>query len=59
MKDFHEIDCPAYAGSVIKFHNKSVYDFQQEIMSQHYAIVPGLHGEAVRQFCQLMGIRVV
>ena len=59
MKDFHEIDCPAYAGSVIKFHNKSVEDFQQEIMSQHYAIVPGNHGDAVREFCKLMNIRVV
>ena len=59
MKDFHEIDCPAYAGSVIKFRNKSVEDFQQEIMSQHYAIVPGNHGDAVRQFCKLMNIRVV
>ena len=59
MKDFHEIDCPAYAGSVIKFDNKSVEDFQQEIMSQHYAIVPGNHGDAVRAFCELMNIRVV
>lgn len=59
MKDFHEIDCPAYAGSVIKFHNKSVEDFQQEIMSQHYAMVPGKHGDAVRDFCRLMNIRVV
>ena len=59
MRDFHEIDCPAYAGSVIKFDNKSVEDFQQEIMSQHYAIVPGKHGEAVRDFCRLMNIRVV
>lgn len=59
MKDYHEIDCPAYAGAVIKFDNKSVEDFQQEIMSQHYAIVPGKHGDAVRQFCKLMNIRVV
>ncbi len=59
MKDFHEIDCPAYAGSVIKFDNKSVEDFQQEIMSQHYAIVPGKHGNAIRDFCKLMDIRIV
>ena len=59
MKDFHEIDCPAYAGSVIHFRNKSGEDFQQEIMSQHYAIVPGNHADAVREFCKLMNIRVV
>ena len=59
MKDFHEIDCPAYAGSVIRFHNKTGEDFQQEIMSQHYAIVPGHHGDAVREFCKLLNIRVV
>lgn len=59
MKDYHEIDCPAYAGAVIHFENKSVEDFQQEIMSQHYALVAGKHAEAVRQFCKLMNIRVV
>lgn len=59
MKDYHEIDCPAYAGAVIHFENKSVEDFRQEIMSQHYALVAGKHGEAVRQFCKLMNIRVV
>ncbi len=59
LKNFHEIDCPAYAGSVIKFHNKKVEDFKQEIMSQHYAIVPGNFGDAVRDFCKLMDIKIV
>lgn len=59
LKDFHEIGCPAYAGSVIKFENKSVEDFKQEIMSQHYAIVPGHHAGALRDFCRLMDIKVV
>lgn len=59
LKNFHEIDCPAYAGSVIRFDNKNVEDFKQEIMSQHYAIVPGRHGDAVRDFCRLMNIRIV
>ena len=59
LKKFHEIGCPAYAGSVIKFDNKTVEDFKQEIMSQHYAIVPGNHGEAVREFCKMLNIRVV
>lgn len=59
LKNFHEIDCPAYAGAVIKFDNKPMEDFEQEIMSQHYAIVPGKHGDALRDFCKLMNIRVV
>lgn len=59
LKDFHEIGCPAYAGSVIKFDNKDTAQFKQEIMSQHYAIVPGKFGPALRDFCQLMDIRVV
>lgn len=59
LKDFHEIGCPAYAGSVIRFDNKSVEDFKQEIMSQHYAIVPGHHAGALRDFCRLLDIRVV
>ena len=59
MKNFHEIGCPAYAGSVIRFENKSVLDFRQEVMSQHYAIVPGHHAEALREFCRLMDIRIV
>ena len=59
LKDFHEIGCPAYAGSVIKFENKSVEDFKQEIMSQHYAIVPGHHAGALRDFCRLMDIKVI
>lgn len=59
LKDFHEIGCPAYAGSVIKFDNKSVEDFKQEIMSQHYAIVPGHHAGALRDFCRLMDIKVI
>ena len=59
LKNFHEIGCPAYAGSVIKFDNKSVEDFKQEIMSQHYAIVPGHHAGALRDFCRLMDIKVI
>lgn len=59
LKDFHEIDCPQYAGAVIRFDNKNVEDFKQEIMSQHYAIVPGDHVEALEDFCSLKGIRVV
>ena len=59
LQDFHEIGCPAYAGSVIRFENKDVSCFKQEVMSQHYAIVPGDHVEAVRDFCGILGIRVV
>ncbi len=59
LTGFHEIDCPAYSGSVIKFKNKNVEEFKQEIMSQHYAIVPGNHAGALRDLCKLMNIRVV
>lgn len=59
LKDFHEIGCPAYAGAVIKFDGKNVEAFKQEIMSQHYAIVPGHHGDALLDFCRLMDIRIV
>ena len=59
LKDFHEIGCPQYAGSVIRFKNKDVEDFKQEIMSQHYAIVPGDLLEEVACFCALTGIRVI
>lgn len=59
LKNFHEIGCPAYAGAVIKFDNKNVESFKQEIMSQHYAIVPGKHGAVLREFCKLLDIRIV
>jgi len=59
LRHFHEIGCPSYAGSVIRFENKRVEDFKQEIMSQHYAIVPGDHVHAIRDFCALVGIRIV
>lgn len=59
LKGFHEIGCPAYAGSVIRFENKNILNFKQEVMSQHYAIVPGDHVNAIRDFCKILGIRVV
>ena len=59
LKDFHEIDCPAYAGAVIRFDGKDVASFQQEVMSQHYAIVPGRHAAALREFCRLTNIHCV
>lgn len=59
MRNFHEIDCPAYAGSVIRFKDKPIEDFKQEIMSQHYAIVPGHWAGALRVFCAMTGIRAL
>ena len=59
LKGFHEIDCPTYAGSVIRFENKTADEFKNEIMSQHYAIVPGDWTEALRDFCNITGIKVV
>jgi len=59
LNDFHEIGCPPYAGSVIRFKNKEVEDFKQEIMSQHYAIVQGDFLEEVKCFCSLMGIKII
>lgn len=59
LKDFHEIGCPQYAGSVIKFDNKTPENFIQEIMSQHYAIVFGDYEKELREFCRLMNIRIV
>jgi len=59
LKDFHEIGCPQYAGSVIKFENKDVQAFKQEIMSQHYAIVEGDCVQELKDFCMLTGIAIV
>ena len=59
LKGFHEIDCPTYAGSVIRFENKSADEFKNEVMSQHYAIVPGDWTEALKDFCNITGIKVV
>ena len=59
MKNFHEIGCPAYAGAEISLENKSVPEFAQEIMSQHYAIVPGNCTRELADFCMLCGIRTI
>jgi len=59
LKGFHEIDCPTYAGSVIRFENKTADEFKNEIMSQHYAIVPGDWIDALRDFCNITGIKAV
>ncbi len=59
LRGFHEIDCPTYAGSVIRFENKTADEFKNEVMSQHYAIVPGDWIKALRDFCSITGIKVV
>ena len=59
LKDFHEIGCPQYAGSVIRFDQKDIQSFKQEIMSQHYAIVAGNCQQELKDFCMLTGITVV
>ena len=59
LKGFHEIDCPTYAGSVIRFDNKSAEDFKDELMSQHYAIVSGDWTDALKDFCRITGIEVI
>ncbi len=59
LKGFHEVDCPAYSGSVIHLENKNIQDFKKEIMSQHYAIVEGNYIKELELFCQWMGIRIV
>ena len=59
LKGFHEIDCPTYAGSVIRFENKTADEFKNEVMSQHYAIVPGDWIDALKDFCNITGIKAV
>ena len=59
LKDFHEIGCPQYSGSIIRFENKTVEEFKNEIMSQHYAIISGDYEREVRQWCELMGVKVI
>ena len=59
VKDFHEVGCPQYCGTVVRFENKGVEEFKQEIMSQHYAIVFGDYEHELRDYCKLMKIKIV
>ena len=59
LENFHEIGCPQYAGMTVRFENKSVEDFKNEIMSQHYAIVEGDYLPELTEYCKLAGITAV
>ncbi len=59
LRNFREIGCPPYAGTVIRFENTPIEDFKQNIMSQHYALVRGDWIEALQEFCRLSGIHVI
>lgn len=59
LKNFHEIDCPPYPGTVIRLRNKNADTFKNEIMSQHYVMVFGNYMDVMRDFCSLTDIRIV
>jgi len=59
LKDFHEIDCPPYPGTVMRLRNKDANTFKNEVMSQHYVMVFGEYMQPMQEFCDLLDIRVV
>jgi L-fucose isomerase-like protein len=59
LKNFHETGCPQYAGAIIRFDNKDMGQFAQEVMSQHYAMVFGNYSAEAREFCRLMKIEII
>jgi L-fucose isomerase-like protein len=58
LKNFHETGCPQYAGAVIRFENKDMERFKQEVMSQHYAVAFGDWAAEAEAFCRIMKIDI-